>query len=211
MSRPQRTCHTETSDFHTLLCCLRNLKIWAWAEIHCDWMKTTRFCPHKRIKHDFDFFFFFMKGEQRNTASNRQCPLQPLYTGSQGGMFYCIWLLTPLGTDETPPTPPSSYPSIPEESCCMPHAELSQNILKKKKKLKVTSNFFMLGRKQEIWMVPIRGGFRDQPPGKIPCWGNGGEWIATVDCMKQQSRMTQHAHLCSESLWINLLHLKMLN
>lgn len=62
-------------------------------------------------------------------------------------------------------------------------------LLKYPQKKKVTSNFsFMLGRKQETWTAPIRAGFRDQPPRKIPCWRNGGEGTAAVDCVMLQGR-----------------------
>lgn len=46
----------------------------------------------------------------------------------------------------------------------------------------------MLGRKQEIWTALIRAGFRDQPPGKIPCWREGGEGAAAVDRVMLQGR-----------------------
>lgn len=91
--------------------------------------------------------------EEERKGSNRQCSLDPFYTGSQGGTFYCTsthsppQFSTPLDMGETPPTHSSTFPCASCESCCMPCAKLKYPKINHK-------GFFISGREREIWVLP---------------------------------------------------------
>lgn len=56
-SRPQRTYHTETSDFHALSCCLVKYQGVGLSRNSLWWNKTARLFPHMRMKQDFGLYF----------------------------------------------------------------------------------------------------------------------------------------------------------
>lgn len=124
-----------------------------------------------------------MQEEYRNTGSNKQCSLDPLYTGSPGGTFYCIskhillhgFQLLRLHLLTHPRSPAFLLRAV---AC---HQQTSPKINHKW--------IFIQGRERELWVLPIRANFRDQSPGKMTCWGKREEeQTVTSSYVKLQGR-----------------------